>query len=37
MREKSPKKDSAKKAGKTLMEKRAIKRAKKDKGGSSIT
>ena len=34
MTEKSPQKPTAKKAGKTLLEKRAIKREKKTKGSS---
>jgi hypothetical protein len=37
MPSKAPKKDSAKKVGKTLMEKRAEKRDKKDKKGNSLT
>ena len=35
MTEKSPQKPTAKKAGKTLLEKRAIKREKKTKGSST--
>jgi hypothetical protein len=35
MPEKSPQKPAPKKAGKTLLEKRAVKREKKDKGKGS--